>query len=1243
MKKRNRKPVHPPTVNWRHCLKLEDLEARRLLAGDVLGPGNPAFRNEVEADVRLTEVEDADAPRSERIPNNTIETAEAIPLGFAGGESAAIDIRGELIEPNSITSGNSSEVNIQGVPRLEDGSILLANRVNFSDGVPIQFTGAFDDSVLGFNQADPNLTGGDGDFYELRDVEVGQVISGSVSGASTVLILYDAFGDVLATSDSPNPTQNNTNFISYEVTEEDDYYFAVVPFAGDSEAFNLPRNPFDPASIYGGPNGAYTFTVGVNSQDVDYYSFDLEPGDILGVNAIGAANLLSFYDSSGDLVMLSGENTGEFYPAKSPLPRGGSADFARVIDTPGTYFLGINGFSFGRYLLETRLFRPEVESAPAGTAQILFLDFDGASLNPELFDSSFVPDLRQVSGLSRYVSRFGLNAGDESALIDRIIATVNENFNRDLRRINPNMKLIIRNSRDHADPFGQPNVSRIIVGGSSGETTINTLGIAESIDIGNFDMEETGIVMLDGLSGPRTSPDSLNHYSVARGASRLDFVGQAIGNIVSHEAGHFFGGQHVESNNFVPAIMNLANNAEDFGVGDDLIFGTQDDIDSDFAVDQFDSNLGPVGFQNMPGMLANVLVVSQGGAGITGSTTYTGTIYNDINGNGVREDGENGVEGVRVFVDVNGDNQFGIDEPSGVSNAAGRYRIPNISLTGADVLVAAAAGDRITTPDAGRVSVTPATRLSGTFDFGVQMSGGTSSGIDFGDAPASYGVASHPIVQGLSLGGFVDGEAASTDNDGSDDDGITLSALTPGATATGTAIATNDSQSAGVLTGWIDFNGDGRFAGTERVAVNVLLNDTATFTFTVPDDAQPGTTFARFRYGYERGIGPTGAAIAGEVEDYAVVIADLGGGNGGGVSVTAVNDAAAATQGDTNVAIDVLSNDSGDGALTIVSVGAPSQGGAVSIAGGGASLVYTPADTFFGTETFTYVVSDGSTTDTGLVSVTVDEAVGGTFDVIRFRLETVDGDGNVVSSVAEGDTFTLNVYAQDLRLSGIGVFAAYLDVEFDAAQVAPAGDVTFGESYPAGQVPTGGVINGVNGLFDEYGAFAGATNQLGNDELLLYSVPMVATAVGDATFSSNPADILPSHEVLLGDLDQAIPPQNIDFTSTSLTITPSTVAFTNARNALDVNDDGFVTPRDALMGINEINQHGARRLEGTDLFSSSALLDVNGDQFISSIDILMIINYINDEIANSSDGVAVAAAVDAALDADDEDDLFGAL
>ncbi len=97
------------------------------------------------------------------------------------------------------------------------------------------------------------------------------------------------------------------------------------------------------------------------------------------------------------------------------------------------------------------------------------------------------------------------------------------------------------------------------------------------------------------------------------------------------------------------------------------------------------------------------------------------------------------------------------------------------------------------------------------------------------------------------------------------------------------------------------------------------------------------------------------------------------------VTVTAVNDNpvanddSATTEEDVAVTINLVANDTdidGD-SLSIESVGAASNGSVVN--NGNGTVTYTPNAGFFGSDSFTYVVSDGSATDTATVSVTVTE------------------------------------------------------------------------------------------------------------------------------------------------------------------------------------------------------------------------------------------------------------------------------
>lgn len=105
------------------------------------------------------------------------------------------------------------------------------------------------------------------------------------------------------------------------------------------------------------------------------------------------------------------------------------------------------------------------------------------------------------------------------------------------------------------------------------------------------------------------------------------------------------------------------------------------------------------------------------------------------------------------------------------------------------------------------------------------------------------------------------------------------------------------------------------------------------------------------------------------------------------ITVTAVNDAPVAVNDTVEVTkstpriIDVRANDTdvdGD-TLTLVSTSTPAHGSAV-IAGG--KVTYTPIEGYLGADAFTYIISDGTTTATGSVTITVKETTtpAGTFD-----------------------------------------------------------------------------------------------------------------------------------------------------------------------------------------------------------------------------------------------------------------------
>ncbi|HXU32403.1 MAG TPA: GEVED domain-containing protein [Thermoanaerobaculia bacterium] len=175
--------------------------------------------------------------------------------------------------------------------------------------------------------------------------------------------------------------------------------------------------------------------------------------------------------------------------------------------------------------------------------------------------------------------------------------------------------------------------------------------------------------------------------------------------------------------------------------------------------------------------------------------------------------------------------------------------------------------------------------------------------VDFGDAPDSYGTslaangATHAVAAGatLFLGACVDTEAdAQAPLDGSGDD---LAAGTPtgscgsgddedGVVFSGAQFAACQpnqigiTASAGRLDAWIDWNRDGDFLDPgEQIATNLAVPaGPSTLNVSVPCSTSAGTSYARFRLSSAGGLGPTGPAADGEVEDYTVSVeeADFG-------------------------------------------------------------------------------------------------------------------------------------------------------------------------------------------------------------------------------------------------------------------------------------------------------------------------------------------------------------------------------
>src|SRR5262249_52780048 len=157
----------------------------------------------------------------------------------------------------------------------------------------------FATGVIGDGPHGSSGTGtGDFDFYRV-EAAAGQLITVDVDtpvpifGLDPFFIIYDSAGHALGFNDDDGMTFDSFGTMIAPAT---DPYF--VALGGYPPVFSL--DPFDPASGPGaGSEGDYSVTIRVWNNEADYYSFDLEAGDVLGAALWGGAYRLELYHPDG--------------------------------------------------------------------------------------------------------------------------------------------------------------------------------------------------------------------------------------------------------------------------------------------------------------------------------------------------------------------------------------------------------------------------------------------------------------------------------------------------------------------------------------------------------------------------------------------------------------------------------------------------------------------------------------------------------------------------------------------------------------------------------------------------------------------------------------------------------------------------------------------------------------------------------------------------------------------------------
>lgn len=552
-------------------------------------------------------------------PNDTYATGDTVAgFGTAIGEDNEAQLSGHMEPlppaPSGVYGGE------------DDGARDDATVTGLTFGTAVSYSAEIGDG--------PHGSGGSGsgdlDYYEVTanpgdhivvDVdasEVGSDLDSLVAIFSASQLGTGSDGDLplpVAFNDDAGGTLDS--YLDFTVEDADTYYvlvtgFPVVPEDLDDSGSGTPLVDVPPSE------GDYEVTIARTITDIDFYRFSLDAGDVLGGTITsGDASQVAIHGPGGGLLVRSNQDpVFGAYPEQSPL-RGGGPHAAIVAHASGTYAVAVSAGP-GPYGLTLQAHLPGSEGGFGSDQQIVFLDFDGATVADADRIWGGEPDA-QLSPLRDFLGRWGLSASDEGAVIDEILAVVRENVDADLRGgLNGNrdaggvrgtFDVEIRNSRDHPDPGDGRLVTRIIIGGTIDELGVPTIGIAQSIDLGNYDLSEIGVVLLDLLSASSSNDNSLNGVARGSGATKVELVGAGVGNIAAHELGHLLGNWHTDPTNGAAQLMDQGGNLPNLlGVGGNGVFDDGgDDTDVDFGTDTYATDEGFVGVEHTAAHTAHAL------------------------------------------------------------------------------------------------------------------------------------------------------------------------------------------------------------------------------------------------------------------------------------------------------------------------------------------------------------------------------------------------------------------------------------------------------------------------------------------------------------------------------------------------------------------------------------------------------------------------------------------------------------
>ncbi|MBQ4819287.1 T9SS type A sorting domain-containing protein [Aquimarina sp. MMG016] len=504
--------------------------------------------------------------------NDTQATAQSISnFGSGADQINRVTIQGGL------TQLTPPEFTIDSITPTEDnGSIPLANFLTFDD----KFTTITGSTAIGDGPHGSSGTAtGDNDFYgvtlKASELVEFRAFATDSSLVNPLVVLFNEQGQIIDFDAAPTPT----TFLRFIAPVDGNYFFGLYDFETVIVVNGGLVDPLNSGTGAGvGVEGNYDFAVSFYGEtETDFYSFQLEKGDVFGVAVAALSNSTArlFFPNGQQAVGTSA--FGNRFIEGSPLPLNGQTTFSYIAPENGTYTISISG-NFGPYSADIVSSRPGLE-INKGQKQYIYLDFTGADFKQRDFfnvpDSVAVgdPELdkeRFLSPFGDFLENWGIRdtRGNRLRLAFEATRVVRENLEKDFIEsgLNPNFDVEIISDYgsdllgeripDFLERAGIP-YGKMIIGGTVEESGIQTIGIANAIDPGNYSLTDEAIFLMDIISSDNpNSAVSLNNVPLADGVSIEDLIVEVVGNITSHEIGHYLGNFHTSVQNNVFSIMD---------------------------------------------------------------------------------------------------------------------------------------------------------------------------------------------------------------------------------------------------------------------------------------------------------------------------------------------------------------------------------------------------------------------------------------------------------------------------------------------------------------------------------------------------------------------------------------------------------------------------------------------------------------------------------------------------------------